>query len=421
LVINQILEFVWNLGFVIWDLQTMFVYTLKTIFSNKLRSGLTALGIIIGVWAVILLVAIGNGLKFYISQQFEELGSNLIFVMPGNVLKNGQYNPKQEMSMLSGIKFDKKDWQELGKINSAAGVVPIVLQSGSCSHGREKTYVEIIGTTAQMEKVRSLTPKAGRGRFFSQAEERRGKRVVVLGYQVAEDLFGPVSPVGKKIKIEDRRFTVIGVAPKKGGSGNMGVSLDQRVYIPYKASWLMTNEEKFNFILVKAKKEQLIPEIKERIKTLLLKQYDEDEFSVVDQTEILGVINNILGVLTLALAGIAAISLIVGGVGIMNTMYATVAERTREVGLRKAIGATNKAIRNQFLLESIILSLAGGTIGLLLSVITTVLVNRFFPAKITPWSVFLALGVSSFVGITFGLAPARRASRLSPVEALHYE
>jgi len=399
----------------------MLSYTLKTILSNKLRSGLTALGIIIGVWAVILLVAIGNGLKFYISQQFEQLGSNLIFVMPGNALKNGQYSPQQEMSMLSGIKFDKKDWQDLEKIDSVVAAVPVVFQSGSVSYGREKTYVEIIGTTAQMEKVRSLTPKAGRGRFFSQAEERRGKRVVVLGYQVAEDLFGQVSPVGKKIKIEDRRFTVIGVAPKKGGSGNIGVSLDQRVYVPYKASWLMTDEEKFNFILVKAKEERFIPKIKEKIKVLLLKRYDEDEFSAVDQTEILGVINNILGVLTLALAGIAAISLIVGGVGIMNTMYATVAERTREVGLRKAIGATNKAIRNQFLLESVILSLAGGTIGFLLSIITTILVNRFFPARITLWSVFLSLGVSSLVGIIFGLAPARRASRLSPVEALRYE
>lgn len=399
----------------------MLSYTLKTILSNKLRSGLTVLGIIIGVWAVILLVAIGNGLKFYISQQFEELGSNLIFIMPGNVFnQQGGYRPSAEMSMLSGAKFDERDVNKLKRLFAVKSVIPAVFKTVSISSGRKRTAGEILGTTSEIESARNLTPI--KGRFFTEAEESRGKKVAVLGYQIADDLFENEDPIGKKIKIEDRRFTVIGVTPKKGGgAGGMGQSLDQRVYLPYRAAWSFTDEEKFTFIFLEAKSEKEVDLAKEEAKEVLLERYDEEDFSIADQTEMLGVVNDILGVLTAALAGIAAISLIVGGIGIMNTMYATVAERTREVGLRKAIGATNKAIRNQFLLESVILSLAGGTIGLLSSIITTILINRFFPAKITLWSVFLSLGVSSLVGIIFGLAPARRASRLSPVEALRYE
>jgi len=266
-----------------------------------------------------------------------------------------------------------------------------------------------------------LTPESGQGRFFTKAESRRTKRVAVLGYQLAQDLFPHTSPLGQRIKIGDHRFTVIGVAPKKGGGGNMGPSLDQRVYLPFKAAWLLTEEKKFNFFLAKAKNQSAIDPAKEAIKATLRQRYQEEDFSVLDQTEILQVIGKILNAITLALAGIAAISLIVGGVGIMNTMYASVAERTREVGLRKALGATNRAIRNQFLLESILLSLSGGLIGLILSLISSQIINHFFPTRITLWSVGLAITVSSLVGTIFGLAPARRASRLSPVEALRYE
>ncbi len=399
----------------------MFIYTLKIIWTNKLRSGLTALGIIIGVWAVILLVAIGNGLKVYINQQFEQLGANLIFIMPGNLLENGRYNPHQEMTMLSGAKFDERDWRRLKRLDIIEAIAPVVYDNARVSAGRRESFSEIIGSTAAIETIRELTPEPGQGRFFTQAESRRSKRVAVLGYQLAQDLFPQQSPLGKKITIDNHRFTVIGVAPKKGGGGNMGPSLDQRVYLPYKAAWSLTEEKKFNFFLVKAQNQKLIPETKKKIKNLLSQRYDSEEFSVLDQTEILQVISKILNALTLALAGIAAISLIVGGVGIMNTMYATVAERTREVGLRKAVGATNQDIRNQFLLESAFLSLVGGLVGLGLSIISAQLINHFFPAEITFWSIILALGVSSLVGIIFGLAPARRASRLSPVEALRYE
>ncbi len=391
-------------------------YIFKTLAKNKARSALTALGIIIGVWAVIVLIAIGNGLKNHINEQFESLGSNVVFVMPMNqshIQGGGSFGPP------AMITFEEKDLKELKRIKLAKDVVPTANKSTIVSYKKDETFTEILGTTKEMENSSGLTAEFGR--FFTSAEEERGRRIVVIGWKVKDELFGNQDPVGKKIKIEDKIFTVIGSIIKKGGGGALGADYDNKVYIPYKAMWRLTNEKKFNFILVSAKSQEDIDSLKKEIQTVLEKNYDKDDFSVVDQSELLSTIDNILNIFTAALSGIAAISLIVGGVGIMNVMLVSVKERTREIGLRKAVGANNANILTQFLSESVILSVIGGTVGFLLALLTAKIISRFFPSSVTPWSIVLALLVSSAVGIIFGIAPARKASKLSPVEALRYE
>lgn len=400
----------------------MVKYTLKILSRNKLRSFLTALGVIIGVWAVILLVAIGNGLKVYIEEQFSELGTNLIFILPGAYFDNqGKVRMSGDMGALGGAEFNEKDVQELKKVTGVKRVAPAAFKTAAAAFGRNQVLADVIGSTADLKETRKL--EAEKGRFFTPAEEKRGRKVVVLGSQIAEDLFDQEDPIEKKIEIDDRRFTVIGVLEKKGGGpmGGGGIPVDSMVYAPYKAVWTLTERKSFNFIFLEAENEKQVEALKKEAQKVLAERYNEEDFSIMEQTELLGMISEILGVLTAGLAGIAAISLIVGGVGIMNIMYVTVAEKTREIGLRKAIGATNKEIKNQFLTEAAILSLVGGIIGLFLSALSTLILNRFFPAKITFWSIGLALLVSTGVGIIFGLAPARRAAKFSPVEALRYE
>jgi len=390
-------------------------YILKTISKNKVRSGLTALGIIIGVWAVIVLISIGNGLKLYINQQFESLGANSIYIMP--------YNQEQlrgqggSFSTGPKITFSQKDLDRLKRIESAQLVVPTYTTSAVISYKDKEIVTELHGTTAEIREAMNLD--LALGQFFNLSQQEGGRDVVVLGWKVKDKLFGENNPIGWKIKIDERYFKVVGVIKQKGGG--LGSNIDNQAYIPYRAAWKLADKKEFNFILVKAESKDEIAGLKEKIKKILAKEYDEEDFSITDQSELLGVISNILNILTAALSGIAAISLIVGGVGIMNVMFVSVSERTREVGLRKAVGATNKDILFQFLAESVALSIVGGVIGFLLAMATASIINRFFPASITLWSVILSIAVSSLVGIIFGITPARKASKLSPVEALRYE
>jgi putative ABC transport system permease protein len=393
-------------------------YILKTLLKNKMRSALTALGIIIGVWAVIVLIGIGSGLREYVTDQFESLGSNLIYVMPFNE-ERLQSRGGASFGQGSAVSFEESDLRILQRIEEIENIIPIVSLTGAVTHKSEQLFTEINGSTTDFLTANNY--KVEKGRLFNNAEARRAKRVAVIGAKIEEELFQEGEDVlGKKIEFNDKYFIVVGVLEKKGSRG-IGSDIDNQFIIPYRTGWQLTGKNEFNYILAVAKNKDLVNTVKESIKQALSEKYDPDDFSVVDQTEILGMINDILGIFTVALTGIATISLIVGGVGIMNVMFVSVTERTKEIGLRKAVGATTKNILFQFLAESVLLSLIGGILGFVLAVVTVLVINKFFPASITWWATFLALVVSAGVGIIFGIIPSRKASRLAPVEALRYE
>ena len=396
-------------------------YTLKSLNKNRARSLLTALGIIIGVWAVIVLIAIGNGLRVYINNQFESLGSNSIYIVPLNEaqLRGGAGGFGAGFT----ISFELDDAEKLERLDSVKMAIPASSISTTVSFGKEEWFSEIVGSTYRFPEANNMKTIAGD--FFSSAEEKRGKSVAVIGATVKKELFGEnvsnEAVIGKKIKIDNKIFKIIGLLEEKGGGGLGSNNIDNYVIIPYKNLWRITDKKEFNFIIAIAASKDDIDQAKADIEKVMRKNYNEDNFSIIDQSELLGTINKILGVFTLGLTGIAAISLIVGGVGIMNVMLVSVRERTKEIGLRKAVGATNNNILFQFLFESVILSLFGGAVGLILAFVTTLIINKFFPATIAGWSIGLALLVSIGVGVIFGITPAKKASKLAPVEALRYE
>lgn len=260
-----------------------------------------------------------------------------------------------------------------------------------------------------------------KGRFFDKVENQGKRRVAILGFDVAEEIFGKIDPIGKNVRIGAQTFEVIGVADKVGGGFGGGPSFDKYTYIPIETAFKIYDNETVAQIIAQAKTKDEIPNAITAIENVLLKRLKEDEFSVFDQSQILETINQILGMLTIGLGGIAAISLVVGGIGIMNIMLVSVTERTREIGLRKALGATPNQILLQFLVEAALLSVIGGLIGLLLAYLGTLAIQPYFPAKVTLNAVILAFGVSTAVGLVFGAAPARSAAKLSPIEALRYE
>ncbi len=395
--------------------------SLRSIAKNKGRTVLTSLGIIIGVTSVILLTSIGNGLKSYIAEQFESLGSNQVYVLPGKVFnEKGGFSSNPTQGFVSNS-FTQKDIQNLKRnidlIDVVLGSVEI---SGTIKYRGKNQDAQIVATGSEYGKISNSLPESGNGTWFSKEDESKKTGVTVLGFQTAEDLFGNINPIGKTVVANSKNLKVVGVAPKKGG-GLGGSNVDKAIYVPLEIGFDLSGNRKIQSILLRVKDKDQIAAAKKAVEKEMLKTYDEDAFSVVDQSQILSSINSILSTLTVALSGIAAISLLVGGIGIMNIMLVTVSERTREIGLRKAVGATPKAVLLQFLFEAVILSCLGGAIGVVLGFGLTLVIDRFFPAVVSLNSVLLAFGVSSLVGIVFGVTPARKASKLSPIEALRYE
>lgn len=401
-------------------LLNIFKVALKALLTNKTRSFLTMLGVIIGVGSVVMLTAIGTGLQAYVTEQFDELGASNVIVLPGDIFgEGGGFSQEASVTSVASSKLRFRDLEEVSKIREyVEEVTAFNFTNDSASYRGEEKYVTILGTTPEYEFV--LNTPAAKGRFFTDTENDGGDRVAVLGYEVASEIFGNVDPIGKSIQLGGTSYKVVGVAEEKGSSFG-GPSFDTYIYIPLQTYFRQYDTSTIIRIIAQTKDKSRIQEAINAIEDRLLKRLEDDDFSVIDQSEILNTINQILNVLTVGLGGIASISLLVGGIGIMNIMLVSVTERTREIGLRKALGATPNIILLQFLIEAALISILGGLLGLVLAFLGVQAMQPFFPAKVTPQAIALAFGVSTAIGLIFGAAPARRASKLSPIEALRYE
>jgi len=396
------------------------IFTLKSAlfdFSrNKGRTFLTSLGILIGVLSVVLLTAFGLGLRAYIEQQFEDLGSNLLRVVPGQVLKNGSFSGGPSFGTLE---FDLRDVKDLEHIREVRAVIPAYTRSINATVGKTTEISTVYTSTSDI--FEALNVKAEYGKLYSERDVNKHSKVVVIGPKLADKLFStPKNAISKNIKIESLTYQVIGVTNKKGG-GFGGPDLDSFVYMPYTTGYVFNTDKTFLAIVVQGKADANLTVLKHRIEETLMKRYEEDEFSVVQQEELISAISSIFAIINTVLVAIAAISLVVGGIGIMNIMYVTVTERIKEIGIRRALGARKFDILSQFLVEAVILSLFGGIAGLSLAYIIVFFIHQFFPAYIDLNSVLLALGVSSGIGIIFGVFPAKKAADLSPIDAIRYE
>lgn len=382
--------------------------------TNKVRSILTMLGIIIGVASVILLVSIGTGLQELVTQQFASLGSNAVYLMPGKVdLRTGP-------PTLNTSKFEISDVSNLTRgSNAIADVAPAAAQMGLITYKGKTVSTEVVGTWENYFRMQNFT--IGRGDLMRQSDVERSRKTIVLGSKPAEDLFGDTDPVGASVTLGDVRYLVKGVLESKGSGGALGGDIDNHAFIPYTTSLRQFNITRPMMIVITAVDQEAVPQAAADAQRIMEKRLKKDDFTVMQQTELLNTINQFLSAITIALGGIAAISLLVGGIGIMNIMLVSVTERTREIGLRKAVGARPQDIMVQFLIEAIILSLLGGVIGITIGTLGSLALNTLIQTYVTAWSVILASGFSALIGIVFGVAPAVRASRLDPIEALRYE
>ncbi|GLY00283.1 ABC transporter permease [Actinoplanes sp. NBRC 101535] len=384
---------------------------LDALRANRLRSLLTMLGVVIGVAAVVALVAIGTGTRQQIERQVEGLGSNLLIVVPGR-LEAGAAPTSSPLTL--------DDVDAVNRIVGDPTRVAVTISSGETVRAGSRTGF------ASMQGVVETTPtvfvrRLDRGAYLTRTDVSTGRRVAVLGAGVAHDLFGDRDPIGRQITIGGVRFRVIGTFEALGQS--LGVDRDSEVHVPVTAAQRLLGTARIDGLAIRAPDRERIAELSAAVVATLAERHPDTDFSAVTQEQILGVLGDILGVLTGVLAAIAGISLLVGGVGVSNIMLVSVRERTREIGLRKAVGARPRDIGVQFLLEAVLLTTTGGIIGLLLGAGTALLVDRLspVPAALTWWSTALAFGVSAAVGIIFGVVPAQRAGRLDPVVALRAE
>ncbi len=385
---------------------------------NKVRTVLTSLGILIGVLSVVLLIALGVGLKNYISGTFESLGTNIVVILPGKILgSNGSF--KGGAATVSPTQFDERDITTLKKLKLSEYVVPIYQKSSSVKSIDKTEDVTIYLTSSDYFPLRNYKTIAGV--LFTSSDTQKGAKKAVIGPKIAEKLFvTSESAIGQTIEISDQRYKVAGVLESKGG-GFGGPDFDSAIYIPYKSGIAFNPKKNFVAIYLRAANSDNVTELKKEAAIIMDKRYKTDDYSIIEQTEILKAVTQIFSVLNAVLIAIGSISLLVGGVGIMNIMYASVTERTKEIGIRRAIGATRNDILFQFMAESVILSLFGGIAGLVLSEIIVLIIRSFFPASLNLLSVVIALSVSTFIGVFFGVFPARKAAKLSPIEAIRYE
>lgn len=384
---------------------------LRALWTYKVRTLLTTLGIIIGTTSVILLISLGTGLEMYITKQIEGIGSNLIIVFPGSTT-GGRGAGGSTVNRLT-----QQDANYVrARITNASAVSSLVTKNGRLEFGSKTVKnTTIYGVDQYFGDV--LNIPVVEGRALKEQDIDNSSAVVVLGPSAAKKLSN--KPIGKKISISGRYYTVIGITKERGSV--FGVDQDNSAYIPIEKMLTQFGIKNINGIYVKAESPEAVNRVQKKTEQLLKRRLSEDDFTVATQKETLNTIQGILGVLSLALGGIAAISLLVGGIGIMNIMLVSVTERTREIGLRKAVGAPPNAILQQFLIEAIVLSIAGGIIGILFGYLGSFALGLFLSTAVPLWAVGLAFGFSVAVGVIFGVTPAVRASRLDPIVALRYE
>ncbi len=398
--------------------QNGFTHLMKAAYAdfkrNKVRTFLTSLGITIGVLSVVMLIALGLGLKNYLKETFENLGANMIIIMPGSGF--GGEGAGFAGAFVGGIDFDEKDVSSLMRIANVKYTVPVFFKSSLVKSGSNEEYLYVEGVSSDLFEL--MNTELIEGEVFSKSDVQARAKVAVIGERAAVNLFGGVEDVvGRTVRFDNLRFKIIGVIENTGDREQ-----DNSIIIPYKTTFGSMNPDKtFWTIYLGVEDEDNVEAVKAKAEEVLSKRYEEDDFSVTDQSELLSTVNQIFNVVNGVLIAIGSISLIVGGIGIMNIMYATVTERTKEVGIRRAVGATERDILLQFLTESVILSVFGGLLGLLLATLIVLGIRTVFPAAINLLAVIITFVVSSAIGIFFGVFPARRAAKLPPIEAIRYE
>ena len=379
--------------------------------ANRLRSLLTMLGVVIGVAAVVVLVAIGTGAQREVEAQVNGLGANLVIVVPGR-LEFGAAPTKSRLELGDADRVERATGQP----------VAVTLSSGeTVRFGGNSAFATVNGTNPAVPEV--FVRPVARGEYLRDSDVDTRRRVAVVGAGLVDTLFDGADPLGRTISLGGVRFRVIGVFEEVGSSG-FGADQDSEVHIPVTAAQRLFGDLRVDAFALKAPSTEQLDEVSAQALAVLADRYPDEEFSAVTQEQILGAVGRILGLLTTVLAAIAAISLLVGGVGVSNIMLVSVRERTREIGLRKAVGARQRDITLQFLLEAVLLTTLGGVIGIALGVggsLGLAAAVDQLPAVITWWSPALAFTVSAAVGIFFGVVPARRAGRLDPVVALRTE
>ncbi|MBI4321212.1 MAG: ABC transporter permease [Chloroflexi bacterium] len=403
---------------------------LRALAANKLRSALTMLGMIIGVGAVIALMSVGKGAQAMVTSQIQGMGTNLLFVSPGNQQQGGIRQGQGTAPTLT--LEDAEALADPVNVPAISAVAPESMMGAQVVAGPQNTRTRVTGTTPSFEDVRNF--HVAEGEFISKQHLDARSAVAVLGSNVAADLFGGMDPIGQTVRINQVNFRVIGVMESKG-SQSMG-NQDDQIIVPLTTLQQKLNRQRtarggqnVNTIYVQVADEELMDDAVEQIGELLRQRHRvaQDDFTIRSQQDLLATATQITGIMTILLGSIAGISLVVGGIGIMNIMLVSVTERTREIGIRKAVGAKKRDILMQFLIEATVVSLVGGAIGLLLGVGLSTLISQInlggqrMNTMISPDAVVLAVGVSAAIGIFFGIYPATRAARLHPIEALRYE
>lgn len=390
-----------------------------SLMSNRIRSFLTMLGVIIGVASVIMLVSIGEGARTYIHRELGNLGTNILIVVPGKTSAKGGFHPPESSTIRKLVYDDALIIKRRSR--HIADAVPVVLGSAKVKYLNQSRDNSVVGATETYFEMRNLSVESGR--FISASDVDSKRKICILGRTVKKDLFGDRSALGELVSIGDSKYRVVGVMEKKGVT--LGIDFDDIVFMPTPSAQELFDTDRLFNITIKVRSSQEIKEAIEEIRQILIRRHaGREDFTVMSQDEMLGVMTRVLNIMTAVLAGIAGISLVVGGIGIMNIMLVSVRERTREIGIRKALGAKNRDILVQFLVESMTLSIIGGTVGIALGVSVAVglpFFLKFLPAQISWWAVLIAFFFSASVGIFFGVYPARKASLYDPIKALRYE